>query len=109
MKYSSVKPEADLRPKLRLLVLFRILFTSILLGSTVILQLSEDASPFSQPLLVLYALIAGILGMSFIYALALPRIKRVLPFATVQIAVDTVVVTMIVFATGGYLSFFSFL
>ena len=109
MNFKKTKPEGDLRPKLQPLILFRILFTSILLGSTVILQLSEDASPFSQSLLVLYVLIACTLILSLIYAIILPRIKRVLLFAIVQIAVDTVVVTMIVFVTGGYSSFFSFL
>ena len=109
MNIPTTKPEGDLQPKLRLLVLFRILFTSILLGSTVILQLSEDAAPFSKPLLILYGLIAGILFLSFIYAVILPRIRNLTFFAYVQIAVDTFVVTLIVFVTGGYLSFFSFL
>jgi len=104
-----MQPEGDLYPKLRLLVLFRILFVSILLGSTVILQLSEDAALFSKPLLILYGLIAGILLLSLIYAVMLPRISRMTPFASIQIAVDTFVVTLIVFATGGYMSFFSFL
>ena len=109
MNISTTKPEGDLHPKLRLLVLFRILFASILLGSTVILQLSEDAALFSKPLLILYGLIAGILALSLIYAVMLPRIRSVALFAYVQIAVDTLVVTLIVFATGGYHSFFSFL
>ena len=104
-----MQPEGDLYPKLRLLVLFRILFVSILLGSTVILQLSEDAALLSKPLLILYGLIAGILILSLIYAVMLPKIRRMTPFAHVQIAVDTFVVTLIVFATGGYMSFFSFL
>lgn len=104
-----MKPEGDLYPKLRLLVLFRILFVSILLGSTVILQLSEDAALFSKPLLILYGLIAGILILSLVYAVMLPRIRWMTPFAYAQIAVDTFVVTLIVFATGGYMSFFSFL
>ena len=106
---STSKSEGDLHPKLRLLVLFRILFASILLGSTVILQLSEDAALFSKPLLILYWLIGGILTLSLIYAVMLPRVSRVTGFAFLQIVVDTFVVTLIVFATGGYLSFFSFL
>lgn len=109
MNTATTKPEGDLHPKLRLLVLFRILFISILLGSTVLLQLSEDAAPFSKPLLILYGLIAGILILSFIYVVMLPRVRRVSLFAYGQIAVDTLVVTLIVFATGGYLSFFGFL
>jgi len=109
MNMSSTMPEGDLHPKLRLLVLFRILFASILLGSTVILQLSEDAALLSKPLLILYWLIGGILTLSLIYAVMLPRIRSVTVFAYLQIAIDTFVVTLIVFATGGYLSFFTFL
>ena len=109
MDIPFTKPEGDLHPKLRLLVLFRILFTSILLGSTVILQLSEDAALFSKSLLILYGLIAGIFILSLIYAVMLSRIRRVSLFAYVQIAMDTLVVTLIVFATGGYSSFLSFL
>ncbi|HHE73724.1 MAG TPA: hypothetical protein ENL37_01380, partial [Desulfobacteraceae bacterium] len=73
MNIPTSKPEGDLYPKLRLLVLFRILFASILLGSTVILQLSEDAALSSKPLLILYGLIAGILILSLVYAVMLPR------------------------------------
>ena len=109
MTITTTMPEGDLYPKLRLLVLFRILFASILLGSTVILQLSEDAALFSKPLLILYGLIAGILTLSLIYAVTLPKIRGLTLFAYAQIAMDTLVVTMIVFATGGFLSFFSFL
>ena len=68
MTIPTTKPEGDLQPKLRLLVLFRILFASILLGSTVILQLSEDAALFSKPLLILYWLIGGILTLSLDFA-----------------------------------------
>ena len=109
MTITTTKPEGDLYPKLRLLVLFRILFASILLGSTVILQLSEDAALFSKPLLILYGLIAGILTLSLIYAVILPKILGLTLFAYVQIAMDTFAVTLIVFATGGFVSFFSFL
>ena len=103
------KSAGDLRPKLRLLILFRILFISILLGSTVLLQISEDAAPFSNPLLILYGLIAGILVLSLVYAIMLPRIRRLTWFAYAQLTVDTFGVSLIVFVTGGFLSFFSFL
>jgi len=88
---------------------FRLLFTSLLLGSTIILQLSESPSPLAKPLLVLYGLIAGIFLLSFIYAVILPRVKRGLIFAYLQIAVDTFVVTLIIFVTGSFASIFSFL
>ena len=88
---------------------FRLLFTSLLLGSTIILQLGESPSPLAEPLLVLYGLITGIFLLSFIYAVILPRLKRGLIFAYIQIAVDTFVVTLIIFVTGSFASIFSFL
>jgi two-component system sensor histidine kinase PilS (NtrC family) len=88
---------------------FRLLFTSLLLGSTIILQLSESPSPLARPLLVLYGLIAVIFLLSIIYALILPRVKRGLIFAYLQIAIDTFVVTLIIFVTGSFASIFSFL
>jgi len=109
MSKPSSTSERDLYLKLRLLMLFRILFTSILLGSTIILQLSENASPLAKPLLVLYGLIAGIFILSFIYAVALPRVRNASLFAYLQMVVDTGVVTLITFVTGSFLSFFSFL
>ena len=106
---SSIKPENDLYPKLQWLMFFRVIFTSLLLGSTIILQLSESPSPLAIPLLVLYGLIAGVFLLSFFYALILPHIKRELLFAYIQIGIDTFVVTLIIFVTGSFASIFSFL
>ena len=88
---------------------FRVIFTSLLLGSTIILQLSENPSPLANPLLVLYGLIAGVFLLSFFYALILKHVKRKLLFAYIQIGIDTFVVTTILFITGSFASIFSFL
>jgi len=101
--------ERDLYQKLKLLMLFRLLFTSILLGSTIIIQLNENASPLARPLLLLYGLIASIFILSFIYSVTISKIENKVALAYVQIGIDTLVVTLIVFVTGCFLSFFSFL
>ncbi|MDF1591714.1 MAG: ATP-binding protein [Desulfobacterales bacterium] len=85
------------------------LFTSLLLGSTIILQLGESASPLAPPLLLLYGLIAGIFLLSFTYAVILKYVKRGILFTYIQISIDTVVVSLIIFVTGCYSSIFSFL
>lgn len=90
-------------------MLSRLLFTSLLLGSTIILQLSENVSPMAQPLLLLYGLIAGIFLLSFTYAVILKYIRREISFAYIQIGIDTLVVSLIIFVTGNYSSIFSFL
>ena len=90
-------------------MLFRIIFTSILLGSTLIIQLNENTSPLAKPLLLLYGLISGIFVLSFAYTIIINRIKNETVFAYLQIGIDTFIVTLIVFFTGCFLSFFSFL
>jgi len=102
-------PEGEIKPKLKWLMLFRILFSTLLLGSTIILQLGDSPPPLSPPLLILYGLIAVIFFLSLVYAVGIYRIKRLMLIAYVQIIVDTFVVTVILFVTGNYSSIFSFL
>ena len=102
-------PESDLYNKLKWLMFFRVLFTSLLLGSTIILQLAKNPSPLEPSLLVLYGLIVGVFLLSFIYSLMLQRVRRVFLFSYIQIAMDTCVVSLIIVVTGSFSSIFSFL
>ena len=102
-------PEGELRKKLKWLMLFRILFSTLLLGSSIIMQLGESPPPLSSPLIFLYGIIGSIFFLSVIYALGLYHIKHHLVFAYVQILIDTTVVTAILFVTGSFSSIFSFL
>ena len=90
-------------------MLFRVLFSTLLLGSSIVLQLGDSPPPFGPPLKFLYGLIATIFFLSIIYALIIDRIKKPIVFAYVQILVDTFVVTVILFVTGSFSSIFSFL
>ncbi len=101
--------ESELYTKLKWLMLFRLLFTSLLLGSTIILQMGEAQSVLALPLVALYSLIASIFVLSFVYAVLLPVITRVKLFAYVQIGVDTIFVSLIIIVTGGFSSIFTFL
>ncbi len=101
--------ESDFYDRLKWLMFFRVLFTLLLLGSTIALQISESESILSYSLLILYGLIAGIFGLSIVYSALFNRIRRKLIFAYIQIASDTVVITFIIFVTGGFSSVFSFL
>jgi two-component system sensor histidine kinase PilS (NtrC family) len=109
MPSSSNKPENDLYHKLKWLILFRVVFALLLLGSNIILQFSERPSSFAWSLQVFYGLVAAIFLLSFYYALILKHVKRKLLFAYIQIGIDTFVVTMILFITGSFASIFSFL
>ena len=101
--------QGDLHVKLRLLTFGRIIFTTLLLSSTIILQFSKFDSLVEKPLLALYGLIAGIFLLSFFYSLLLNYIKRITIFAYIQISIDTLFVTIILFMTGGFGSIFPFL
>jgi len=109
MSKPSQKAKNDFKVKLKWLLFFRLLFSSLLLGSTIILQLGETSSSFAPPLLVLYGIIVAIFILSLIYAVLLNRIKHDAVFAFIQIAVDTVFVSVIIFVTGSFFSVFSFL
>lgn len=109
MNHTPLQPEDELFRKLKWLMLFRLLFTTLLIGSTIILHISTSPSAISQPLLILYGIIAGIFMLSFIYALILNRVKRRVLFAYIQIGIDTFVVSLIIFVTGSFASIFSFL
>jgi len=101
--------ENELHSRLKLLMFSRVLFTSFLLGSTIIFQLGSSGSFLATRLLVLYGLIGGIFLLSCIYAVLLAFIQDRLLFAYIQVAVDTCIVSLILFVTGGYASIFSFL
>jgi two-component system sensor histidine kinase PilS (NtrC family) len=109
MNPSAQNSQSDYKNKLKWLLFFRILFSSLLLGSTVILQLGEKTSPFAPSLIVLYGIITTIFFLSLLYGLLLKRIKRDDTFALIQILVDTAIVSLVIFVTGSFLSVFSFL
>lgn len=109
MNQKTVTAENEFLHKLKWIMFFRLLFTTILLGSTIIFQLRESPSFLARPLVFIYVLTAAIYLLSFIYSLILRRVKRQLLFAYIQLIIDTVVVTLILFVTGGFSSIFSFL
>ncbi|MCP4111637.1 MAG: GHKL domain-containing protein [Desulfobacteraceae bacterium] len=109
MNGSLTNSENDFYQKLKWLTFYRVIFTILLLGSTIMMQLTLASSPLDESLLVLYGLIIGIFILSFLYSLFLYRIKRVVFFTYIQISIDTLIVTLMIFLTGSSSSLFSFL
>ncbi len=101
--------DGEISQKLKWLMLFRVLFSTLLLGSTILLQFGDSPPPLNPPLFILYGLIATIFLLSLIYTLALYRIKQPVLMAYFQVIIDTFIVTVILFVTGNYASIFSFL
>lgn len=102
-------PGEDIYPKLKWLMLMRVVFTTFLFGSTLLLQFQTDDPRIKPWFVILYLLVAIIFFLSVSYALISRRIKNLPLFGYFQISVDVFVVTLIVYITGGFFSFFSFL
>jgi two-component system, NtrC family, sensor histidine kinase PilS len=102
-------PRIELSGRLQKLMFLRVIFVSLLLGATIVIQLKEAKTEFGSIQTYHYLLIASIYFLTFVYALLLKRLKNLVAFAYGQLIVDTVVVTAIIFTTGGIESIFSFL
>jgi two-component system sensor histidine kinase PilS (NtrC family) len=108
---TRTRPEKDLYRKLRWVIFFRALFAVVMLGSS----FAASARPgvnlglagASLDLLMLLAL--GLFVLSAGYLFVLPRLKRLILFAYLQIAADTLAVSFIIFVTGGFSSIFAFM
>jgi two-component system sensor histidine kinase PilS (NtrC family) len=109
MDHALQMPEQEFKAKLKWLMLFRVLFSTLLLGSSIVLQLGDSRPPIGPPFKLLYGLIASIFFLSIIYALTIDRVAKHITFAYVQILIDTLVVTLILYVTGSFSSIFSFL
>ncbi|MCP4622029.1 MAG: GHKL domain-containing protein [bacterium] len=101
--------EEEIKRKLKWLIFYRILFSTLLLGSTIILQFGGTSRPLNPGHIILYGLIVAIFILSLLYAVGLYRLKRLILVAYTQIIIDTFFVTVILFVTGNYSSIFSFL
>lgn len=99
----------DISSKLKWLMLARVVFTTFLLGSTVVVHIQVAEAPMRPLVKVLYLVICAVFLLSLFYAFIAKRIKRPQLFGYVQISADVFIVTLIVFVTGGFFSFFSFL
>lgn len=96
--------------KLNWLMSLRFLFALLLLGSTIVVQIAYRNYRLEFPTLLLYALCGTIVLLSAFYGLVAPIVKRhQIFFVNLQICIDTICISLVVFITGGYSSVFSFL
>ena len=88
------------------LMIWRLVITTILLGSAAAIQLNTEATAEPGPL---YFLIAWTYALSASYALSLRLTGRAPWLVDVQLALDALTVAGFVWVTGGILSYFSFI
>ena len=87
----------------------RVVFTTVLLGSTIVFQLSDRHSLITPPLLLIYFLIGFVYLVTFTYIVIYKRWGAGIKLAYAQICLDTFIVTLLIYVTGGASSAFSFL
>ena len=88
------------------LMIWRLVITTILLGSAAVIQLTTEATAQLAPL---YVLIGWTYTLSVGYALSL-RLTGGRPwFVDVQLGLDALTVAAFVWMTGGFVSYFSFI
>jgi two-component system sensor histidine kinase PilS (NtrC family) len=87
----------------------RVGLVSLLLGVAIIIQVRETKTYFGEILNAHYVLIALIYFLTFCYVVALKYIKNLARFAFLQLLIDTIFITAIIYTTGGIESIFSFL
>jgi len=105
---SWLGPLQESAGRLSLLMFFRVLVITFLLGATLIVQLREPFLTADVSLTGLYALIITVYLATFIYALLLPRLVPVAVQAYIQSIGDVFMTTVIIYLTGGIESIFSF-
>ncbi len=94
--------------RLQWLMFWRVIFVTVLLGSSILVQFKQRES-LAPPMLVLYGLIATVYLLTFAYAVIFKRFGPSFKFAYIQIGLDTVLVSFLIYVTGSIDSVFSFL
>lgn len=87
----------------------RVIFAALLLASTIYVHYQSTDTEDAGSIVVFYYLTAFIFALSLFYAIVSRRIKRQALFSHAQFSVDVFIVTLIVYITGGFFSYFSFL
>ncbi|HET6516073.1 MAG TPA: ATP-binding protein [Thermodesulfovibrionales bacterium] len=90
--------------RLKALILFRVFFVTLLLGTFLLFDIGPYKFP--QPRSIIYLLISFYL-LSTIYGFLLYRIKNLVVFAYLQLSIDALAEVFLTFLTGGIQSWFS--
>ncbi len=99
----------ELFAPIRWVVLARCAFAVVLIFSTFFFSMNLEADTSSLPFMSIYKMAGIVLILSIFYLFWLSRKKYLVALAYVQTIADTILVTVIVFVTGGFQSIFTFL
>jgi two-component system sensor histidine kinase PilS (NtrC family) len=99
----------EFQKRLQWLMLCRVMVASFFLGIAIIAQLQRSESYLAPYLICLYGLTAGIFVLTFIYASLIYKIINLKLFCYFQIMMDILLITALLFITGGVNSIFPFM
>jgi two-component system sensor histidine kinase PilS (NtrC family) len=103
------KESGELLRKIKRLMFIRLLFATFLLIATTVVQWRAYLSFSSTTTLALYILTGIIYFLTVCYAVVVTRLKDLRLFGYLQLVLDAVFVTALIYVTGGIESTFSFL
>ena len=92
--------------KLKVLVIFRVVIITILLSIILFIQIKKGVAFFITPNNLVYYFIGLTYLITLIYVPLLSRTRDVQKFAFVQHIVDVLLITLLIYLTGGIESFF---
>ncbi len=98
-----------LKSRIKWLMFFRVAIASFFFGIAAFTQLQESDSCLSTYMIYMYCLFGAVYSITCIYVLLLKKIKNLQLFAYGQIFIDIILITGLVFITGGLNSIFSFM
>ncbi len=102
-------PQLELFGRLQILILLRAIFFSVLLGASIFIQIKETKIYFGDIQTSHYLLIGIVYILTFIYSIILKYFKNLFWFAYVQLLLDTILITVVIYTTGGLGSVFNLL
>ncbi len=106
--HNETSNEEKYKKSLRLLIIFRIIIISLFLGMAVFITLKNPGFPISQNILnLLYFIIALTYIFSVIYSLMLKYLDNLRINISLQLLVDVILITLLVYLTGGVRSNYS--
>jgi two-component system sensor histidine kinase PilS (NtrC family) len=94
----------SLKRKIKALTVFRALFVTLLFGSSYLFRGSEQLLQIRS----LFYLIGSVYFVTLIYAFLLDKVRNLFLLAYIQLVLDVILATLLIYVSGGIESWFSF-
>jgi two-component system sensor histidine kinase PilS (NtrC family) len=106
--YNETTKEENYKKPLRLLIIFRVIITSLFLGLAIFITIESPGFPISENVLYLLCFIIALTYMfSIVYSLMLKFLDNLRFNIYLQLTVDVILITLLVYLTGSVRSNYS--